>query len=197
MKYDIRLLTKAADAMLATLTNPHHRAIIANYRKHAILEVSGRYEEILAPDMTVAVPDYWLHFPDRSAHIVGMEEVHALYKSLVDTDSTVMWLEDEILAVADWGFSSEATFHTLLPGRTVVERGGEADDAEAIYIETTMKSMQWRYDDKGRMIGEHVYSSVPTFRLCPPEDVLTRDEVRDILAPLIDKVPTPPELVDA
>jgi YD repeat-containing protein len=194
MKYDIRLLTKAADALLATLTNPRHRAIIANYRKHAMLEVSGRYEEILAPDMTVEVPDYWLHFPDRSIQIVGMEGVRDLYKSLIDTDATVMWLEDEILAVADWGFSSEAVFRTLLPGRTVIERGGEADDLEAIYVETSMKSMQWRYDDRGRMIGEHVYSSVASYRLCPAEDILLRDEVRDILAPLIDRIPAPAAL---
>ena len=186
MKIDIRLLTKAADELLPTLTNPRHRAIIANYRKHAMLEVSGRYEEILAPDMTVEVPDYYLHSPSGSVHIQGWDGVHDLYKSLVDTDSTVMLLLDEVIAVGDWGFSSEATYLTWMPGSTVLLRGGQVDDLDAIYIETTTKSMQWRYDERARMIGEHVYSSGGTYRLCPADELLTRAEVRDIFAPIIE-----------
>ncbi|UXC89904.1 hypothetical protein EGM87_12665 [Sphingobium sp. RSMS] len=41
MKYDIRLLTKAADDLLGTVTNPVHRRILINYRRHAIFEVCG------------------------------------------------------------------------------------------------------------------------------------------------------------
>ena len=48
MKIDIRLLTKAANKLVPALTNPRHRAMIANYRKHAMLEVSGLYDELLA-----------------------------------------------------------------------------------------------------------------------------------------------------
>ena len=60
MKYDIRKLTLAADNLLPTLTNPRHRAIIANYRRHAIYEVTGNYEKILSPDMSIAEPQYYL-----------------------------------------------------------------------------------------------------------------------------------------
>ena len=36
--------------------NPRHRAILKNYRRHGLLEVAGRYKELLAPDMTVEHP---------------------------------------------------------------------------------------------------------------------------------------------
>ncbi|MGB0922102.1 MAG: hypothetical protein ACPG1C_12395 [Alphaproteobacteria bacterium] len=52
MKPDIRLLTLAADTLLKTVTNLRHRKIIENYRRHAMLEVSGQYKEIFAPEMT-------------------------------------------------------------------------------------------------------------------------------------------------
>ena len=64
MKYDIRQLTLAADTLLKTTTEPLHRKILNNYRRHAMLEVSGRYEEIFAPDMTVEEPFYRVHTPE-------------------------------------------------------------------------------------------------------------------------------------
>ncbi|MDM0066989.1 hypothetical protein [Variovorax sp. J31P207] len=186
MKYDIRLLTKAADALLPKLTNPRHRAIISNYRRHALLEVSGLYEELLAPDMVVEEPDYWL-FQGGTIHYQGMNKVQALYKSLVDTGTCVMMLEDEHLMVDDWGFSSEATFNTFLPGWIAASRGAEIDDLGATYIATAKYAMHWPYDAQARLIGERVYMGGFTYRKCPPNEVLTMDEVRETLMPRIEE----------
>ncbi|NDZ18956.1 hypothetical protein C7T35_21790 [Variovorax sp. WS11] len=185
MKYDIRLLTKAADVLLPKLTNPRHKAIISNYRRHALLEVCGFYEEILAPDMTVEEPDYWL-YQGGTIHYKGMEKVRALYKSLVDTNTCVMMLEDEHLMVDDWGFTSESTFHTFMPAWIAASRGAEVDDLGATYIATARYGMHWPYDAQARMIGEHVYMGGTTFRKCPPAEVMTLEEVRATLAPLIE-----------
>ena len=46
--------------LLRTVEDPRHRAILSNYRRHALLEVSGRYEEILTPAMTISNPVYRL-----------------------------------------------------------------------------------------------------------------------------------------
>jgi len=186
MRYDITKLTLAADTLLPTLTDPRHIAIITNYRRHAIFEVTGHYARILAPDMCVDVPDYWLHSGGASVHIRGHADVTAIYASLVRAEICVMMLENERLWVDEWGFSSMATFHTFMPGTWAINKGAEVDDLDAIYIQTTEQSMQWPYDEHGRMIGERVWIGAPTFRKCPPEQVITREEAEARLMPLLD-----------
>jgi hypothetical protein len=57
-KLDITMLTRAADETLAVTENPRHRQILENYRRHAILETTGRWQEIFTPEMTVEHPVY-------------------------------------------------------------------------------------------------------------------------------------------
>jgi hypothetical protein len=56
MNLDIGLNAAAHDRLLETLDNPRHRRIVANYRRHALLEVAGEWEPIFAPDMTIEIP---------------------------------------------------------------------------------------------------------------------------------------------
>src|SRR5712672_260624 len=113
MKLDITKLTQAADRLLPTLSDRRHIAMISNYRRHALLDVSGRYEEILTPQMTVEEPEYWSHTVGGSTNFKGMKAIHSLYKFLVDEDICVQMLENERLMVNDWGFSSFSTFQTF------------------------------------------------------------------------------------
>ena len=57
-KKDIAVTISAADRLLETTTDPLHRQILENYRRHAILEVCGLWEEIFTPEMTVEHPLY-------------------------------------------------------------------------------------------------------------------------------------------
>jgi hypothetical protein len=196
MRFDITKLTLGVDQLLPKINNPLHRAILLNYRRHAILEVSGRYEEIFAPDMAAEAQKYRAYggcIEGGYAEFVG-PEVRSLYKGLVDTKTTVMMLENERIAVADWGFASESTFHTFKPGRYVINASGDTiDDPDAIFIESRVQTMVWLYDGRGRLIGEHVYSEqMAKVRKCPPEEIWLVDEVRETLAPLIN-APAPLE----
>lgn len=191
MKYDIRKLTLAADNLLPTLTNPRHRAIIANYRRHAIYEVTGNYEKILSPDMSIAEPQYYLHGGGGTMYLDGMKKVKALYASLVQENICVMMLEDEQLWVDDWGFASMATYQTFVPAAWALHKGADVDDLDATYIQTTQQSMMWPYDENCLMIGERVWIGGATFRKCSPEEVITREEAEDILMPLADRIPEP------
>jgi hypothetical protein len=196
MRFDFVKLTLAVDTLLPTVENPLHRAILLNYRRHAILETSGRYEQIFAPDMTVEVPRYRMFddsTPEGYHELVG-PQVRALYKGLVDTDTTVMMLEHERIAVADWGFASEALFHFFMPGEYAAHLSEEAAaEPEATFIVSRWLSMNWPYDERGRMIGEHVWQGPPTrVHKCAPEEIWTPDEVWAALSPGInDPAPLP------
>ena len=86
MKYDIRRLTLAADNLLETNTNPRHRRILSNYRRHAMLEVSGRYEEIFTPEMTVEHPFYRISSADGVLELDGLDVRYLIpsWRSSVD-----------------------------------------------------------------------------------------------------------------
>ncbi|QOT71743.1 MULTISPECIES: hypothetical protein [Sphingobium] len=193
MKYDIRLLTKAADDLLRKVTNPRHRKILINYRRHAILEVCGRYEEILAEDLTVENPDYLMYVGGAPVPYKGRDRVEALYGSMVKTNICVMMFENELLRVDDTGFSTRVTFHIFMPAAIAIHFGApiEAHQLDEMVIQTTDRIMVWDYNEDCKLTGENIWVGGASYRICPPDEVITIEECNRILMPLIDKVPEP------
>lgn len=186
MKHDIRLLTLAADTLLETTTNPRHRRILENYRRHAMLEVSGRYHDIFLPDMTVEQPFYRVASPQGMVELDGQAAVKGFYQGLVDSGTTVMLLERENIVVSDWGFASEALYNTFMTAETAAASGHEVDDPNGKYIEGRWLCMMWPYDEQGRMMGEHVYPApIATLRKIPDDEFVSLEEARAIFDPLI------------
>jgi hypothetical protein len=184
MKRDPRILTLAAEKLLPKLTSPLHRAIILNYRLHAMLEVSGRGQEIFVPEMTVERPSYLLNGTTR----VEGDEVPALYQRLVENGTSVMILDPETLLVGDEGFSSEALFHTYLDGTAARLMGHPEADADKKYIRQSWICMMWPYDGTGRMIGEHTYGGAEvSFEECPENEFIDIAQVQQAFAPLIEE----------
>jgi hypothetical protein len=181
-KLDITNLTRAADDALATTDNPRHRRILENYRRHALLEVLGRWEEIFEADMTVERPVYFLDVDGSSVTLDGAAEVQGFYKALVDSRTNIIVLENEQLAVADWGLATEATFNTFVAGPDLP--GG---DPEKFYIVKQLIAMHWPYDEQARLIGEHVYEHVANARTIeiPESEFITPHEAQIKLTPLL------------
>ncbi len=188
-KMDITMQTRGIDTFLETLDNPLHRKIIANYRRHAIFEICGYKERIFDADMTVEEPQYYLNMDGMSITLNGREEVLAFYSQLQDQESTVMVVEDERLAVADWGFASEAWFNSFMPGTQVPEKWNA--DPDKLYNMRTFLSMNWPYDEQGRLKGEHVYqhSAITEVKEVSPEEFITLEEARAKLMPLQQELP--------
>jgi hypothetical protein len=133
-KKDIAITISAADRLLETLTDPLHRRIIENYRRHAILEVCGAWEDIFAPDMTVEVPEYYFNMSFMDGVRAVGDEVRAIYQSLAETQTTVMLVEDERLMVSDWGFASDSYFSTYQRGRDLLARGFTGYEPDGYYV---------------------------------------------------------------
>jgi len=186
--WDITRITAATDALLGTTENPRHRAILANYRRHALLEVSGRYPEILVPEMTIEHPVYRLTEGPETLVLDGMQAVHDFYAMLSGAGAIVMGPAEEELVVADWGFASECMFHHFMPGRLLMEVE-DIDDPDAIYVVKHVLAFHWPYDDDQRLIGEHVYEDTSTRSVekVAPEDVVTPAMAREALAPQLER----------
>ena len=183
-KLDITTQTRGIDRFLETVDNPLHRRILANYRRHAIFEITGNKEKIFTADMTVEHPRYYLNVNGMSLTLDGRDQVLTFYSSLEERQATVMVVEDEQLAVSDWGFASEAWFNSYTPG-TLVPDGWDADPNK-LYILRQYLAMHWPYDERGRMRGEHVYEHADLAELTEvgEDEYITLSEAREKLLPL-------------
>lgn len=184
-------MTKGVDAALAVTTNPHHRAILKNYRRHGLLEVSGRWQEILSPDMTVEEPIYRIMFHDRTVVYDGMEAVRGLYSGLADIEPMLFGPIDEKVSVADWGFASESQFDVYMPGAELAKIGYEVEDESAVYQARIPVAFIWHYTNDARLIGEHVYQDWGSAEIYPADidSLPSAEQAREILAPLLERDP--------
>ncbi len=173
--------------LILRVDDPHHRAILENYRMHSMLELCERFDEILAPDLTVAEPVYWISTPEGRTVYEGHDAVRDLfYGAMASAGGTFLTKEHERIAVADWGFSQEQFVHYHMSAEAASRRGYDIDDWEAVYVEDRWTSMQWHYTADAKLIGEHVYRApISSFRKVPPTEFLTVAQVREVLDPVI------------
>lgn len=181
------------EKQIADTDNPHRRAILKNYRMHGLLEVSGRYPELLAPSMTVEHPQYRLHEAGQSIVLDGMPEVTAFYESLATANALVMWVNEQDIAVNDHGFSGEVEFYAFVPAPMLGERAFanvRAGEDTKMYLLKRTLAFVWPYDERARLIGEHVYEDGASREIVEPDlaDVITAERARELLAPEIEKV---------
>jgi hypothetical protein len=185
--HEITRCMAMAESLIAKLDNRHHRRILENYRMHAFLELSGRFEEIMSPELTVDQPIYRINTPEGVRVYDGRDAVlNEFYGALARAKGTYIRKEQEHIAVADWGFSQEQLVHYPMSGAAAKALGHEVDDLDAMYVEDRWVSMQWHYTPDAKLIGENVYRApVHSFRKVPSERFPTQEEVRAALAPLI------------
>ncbi|MER5371187.1 hypothetical protein [Streptomyces sp. NPDC002722] len=192
-EHDFAHMFAGLEEQIAETDNPRHRAILKNYRLHGLLEVAGRYQELLAPSMTVEQPHYRLHEGATSVILDGMAEVTAFYKSLVKANALVMWVTEQDIAVNDRGFSGELEFHHFMPGAMLgdsvfgsVQAGNHYTE---IYLLKRTLAFAWPYDERGRLIGEHVYEDTASRVIIKPDppDIITAERAAELLAPQIAK----------
>lgn len=165
-------------------TNPHRRAILLNYNRHAALEFSDLWQHIFTDKMTIAEPHYQVQLgtPDL-LDFDGLDPVKGFYSAL---NERVVWLQEEQLFVNDWGLASYSTFGQFVTGADAQEMGYEVDDLEATYILQCPLAMFWPYTKDAKLIGEDVFQLAPFTLIKPdPEDVFTFDERKRMLSQFI------------
>ncbi len=190
-KKDPAVTISAADRLLAVTANPLHRQILENYRRHAILEVTGNWTGIFAPDMTVAEPVYTFDVTGLEGVKLSGDEVKGFYKTLADQQATVILVEDEQLMVSDWGLASESWFSTYQRGSALAGQGATGCAPDGYYVTRQRLAMMWPFDARGRLIGEHVYEA-KVFRQVTEVDAdafVTLADARARLLPLLRPLP--------
>lgn len=165
--------------LLERTAAPLQRAILLNWWRHVHLEGSAQFDQIVAPDMMVDHPVYRVTWGANPAVIEGKECVLAFYNSVSDA---VLWHSDDRIAVADWGVADELTFHQLARGRDLRTIGYDAPDTDTLYHASSRQVFLWPYDERARLIGEHLYEDKTSLALeeVDPEEALTPARVQEI-----------------
>ena len=218
-KHDVTKTNLAVEKLLEVTDNPRHRFLLQAFHRHRYLEISGRYEEIFAPEMMNSNPAYHMHIGETNAALEGQEQIKSLYRMWAETHQCIFYAEAEEVAVADHFIATitsgyqqvsgkslkEGKVMSLLPHalagrilkRALASGDFKADDNDMFLYKTSIE-MVWPYDDQGRLIGEDVWEPEPDkgelIKLAPSE-VLTTEEAARLLNPLIKPLPSFDEAV--
>ena len=170
---------KPTAALLEQTSNPLHRAMLLNFWRHVHLEGSGRFDDIVAPDMMVDQPVYRVAWGASPAVIEGKEGVLGFYNSVGES---VLWNSDDLLTVADWGICDELTFHQLAKGADLRAVGYDVPAADRLYHVSSRQAFIWPYDEQARLAGEHLYEDKTSLQIeeVDPAEGITPARVAEI-----------------
>jgi hypothetical protein len=190
-RLDVLTVPRQIDDLLTRVHDERHRAILRNYRRHVLLELAGRWPEILSPRMTVAHPVYRSVMGAQTTVYDGAEEVAGFYQGMVAAGMTVSAPIEERVAVADWGLAVDSLSLSILPGHVLAAQGFPVADPHGVYRFTLRLAMIWPYDEQVRLIGENVYVDLSPVRIVPadPADIVTPERAAELVTPLLDETP--------
>ncbi len=185
-KFDVTYLPRKIEALLAETEKPLHRAILKNYLRHALLEISGYWDQILVPELTIAEPVYRVSERGQVHVLTGHAAVERFYREVHDTGQNVMAARTLNMAVGDFGVITEAVWNHMTPGATLV---GEIPDADphAHYLIAHHIMQNFAYTSDAKLIGERVYDDPASYSYekLAPANVVTPEIAREQLAPFL------------
>jgi len=180
--FDVTYLPRKIEQLIEQTEEPLHRAILKNYLRHALLEISGYWEQILAPELTVLEPTYPIAERGEVHVLVGQAAVKAFYRLVAETRTNVMAARTLNMCVGDFGVVTEAVWSHMTPAARELEA---VNDPEAYYLISHNIMQNFAYTQDAKLIGERVYDDAASYQYekLEPGDVVTPEMARAQLAP--------------
>lgn len=156
-KYDPRATFDPVKRLIAKTTNAKHRAILENHHIHGLLEVTGRWQQILTPALTVDHPHYCHSDGQRTTVYDGRDSVATFYAGLFDSGMlNLLGPMGDNYMVSDWGFATFGMWGYQLTGLMAKGMGFEIDDLDAHYYMTQYQTQTWCYNEDAKLTGEYI-----------------------------------------
>nr|WSY53860.1 hypothetical protein OG999_29590 [Streptomyces sp. NBC_00886] len=187
-KFDVTHWPLGVEKYLAQTEKPLHRAILKNYLRHLLLEVSGYWDQIIVPELTIDEPMY--RVGDRGTTLVlnGKEEVENFYRETYESRINVMGARTMNMCVEDFGVTTEAYWAHVVPGTYLHDHDVDAAP-DAHYLMNYHIFQMFAYTEDAKLIGERIYVDPAsyTYEKLAPADVVTPEQARLELAPLLNR----------
>ncbi len=187
-RFDVTEWPRQVERFLHNTENPLHRAILKNYLRHLLLEVSGYWNQIIVPELTVEEPMYRVGDRREMKVLTGKAAVEGFYREAFETRTNVMGARTMNMGVEDYGVTTEAVWTHVVPGATLTGHDIDADPA-AHYLMTHHLFQIFTYTSEARprLIAERIYDDPESYsyeKLAPAE-VVTPEKARAQLAPFL------------
>ena len=114
-RFDVTKFPRDVEASVERTVNPFHRAILKNYFRHLLLEISGYWDQILVPELTIDEPVYRIGHLGRTIVLIGHDEVASFYRTTCETGKNVMGALPMYMCVDDFGVVTEARWPRFSP----------------------------------------------------------------------------------
>jgi len=187
-RFDVTRFPRQVERYLAGTRHPYHRAILKNYLRHVLLEISGYWDEILVPALTVDEPVYRLGHLGGTVVLTGRDQVERFYRESVEAGKNVAGALTVNVGVEDFGVVTEARWAEILPGAVMREDHGTLGaDPGRHYLVTHNISQVFSYGRDAKLTGKRLYDDPASYRyeLLAPHDVVTPADARRELASLL------------
>jgi hypothetical protein len=188
-KFDVTHWPRGVERYLEQTEKPLHRAILKNYLRHLLLEISGYWDQIIVPELTIDVPMYRVGDHGTVEVLNGKAAVEGFYRRTYEARINVMGARTMNMCVEDYGVTTEAYWAHVVPGDYLRDHGDADADPNAHYLMNYNIFQMFAYTSNALLIGERIYvdSASYTYEKLPPEDVVTPELARQQLAPLLER----------
>jgi hypothetical protein len=189
-KFDVTHWPRNVERYLEQTEKPLHRAILKNYLRHLLLEVSGYWDQIVVPELTIDEPVYRVGDHGSVEVLHGKAEVEDFYRQTYESRINVMGARTMNMCVEDFGVTTEAYWAHVVPGHHLRDHGHDADaDPNAHYLMNYNIFQVFAYTTDALLIGERIYadSASYSYEKLAPEEVVTPEMARQQLAPLLQR----------
>jgi hypothetical protein len=187
---DITYWPRELDELIGKTVDVHQRKMLLNMRRHILLELSGRWREVLAPEYTVDVPKYRTVTPLGALELEGLDAVKEFYSQIFETGSGVWTPIEEELVVTDHSVIGEAHFAVFIPGKMLAAQGFSGLEPDTFYLNTFRQVYVFEFDADAKLVGERSYDSGSgkVYELAPGQ-LITFEDAAVALKPFIDNPP--------
>ena len=136
-RFDVTKFPRDVEASVERTVNPFHRAILKNYFRHLLLEISGYWDQILVPELTIDEPVYRIGHLGRTIVLIGHDEVASFYRTTCETGKNVIGALPMYMRVDDFRVVTEARWAEVLTGILARNEHGVTEaDPNAHYLLT-------------------------------------------------------------
>ncbi|MFE1199875.1 hypothetical protein ACFW6E_45525 [Streptomyces olivaceoviridis] len=187
-RFDVTRWPLEVERFLQGTANSFHRSILKNYYRHLLLELSGYWDRIIVPELTVDHPVYRVGDRGTVAVLEGRDAVETFYRETYEARVNVMGARTMNMCVEDFGVTTEAYWTHVVPGQYLIDhRHDVAADTDAHYLMNYNIFQVFAYTSDAKLIGERIYvdSASYTYEKLAPDEVVTPDQARSELAPLL------------
>lgn len=160
-QFDVAHAAGVANALLEKIEDPRRRAILLNFRDHALAEACGDYDALMAT-CSRQRQRYETHGASEAFAALqpqNYEQLCDYYRGLIDANMYLIHLDVEKLIVGDDELVVEGIVHQLLDGRSCTAIHGIAGlDDDTVYQTSIRTLVIFVFDEDAMGCGEQAYS---------------------------------------